>query len=233
MPLVCAAALPRFPPDSAEQRLRRLCARWEALLKPRLSPAQLAHCRRFGERGAPLEARASRLLARLLALRALPEGALVDTDAPGRPSVCGAPGWNVAFSHSGRAAFCLILAPGETQEPSDAGAAPALDAEAVGALPPTDRCFSSPSTSPAVALRRWTLAEALFKALGCPAGQWAAVARAAERGAAFRAGFWQGPGLAWRFAPTPGHLVCVALPGALPSSTTSINVHWFTWQSLT
>lgn len=231
MPLVCAAALPHLPPASAEQRLRQLCARWEALLAPRLSPAQRAHCRRFAASGATLGARASRLLGRLLALRALPGEPLLDRDDRGRPLVRGAPGWRIAFSHSGGAAFCLVVAPGEARETS--GAAPALDAEAPAELPPTGRCFSAPAASPAAALRRWTLAEALFKSLGCNATDWAAVARAAEGGAALRAGNWQGaPGLGWRFAAAPGHLLCVALPGALPSSII-INVRWLVWQSLT
>lgn len=233
MPLVCAAALPLFPPASAEKRLRRLCALWEEGLAPRLSPRQMAHCRRFPASGATLPARASRLLVRLLALRALPEGCRLDMDDRGRPHAGGAPGWHMAFSHSGCAAFCLVVAPGELSgaEGASPSSLPALDAEARGALPPTGRCFSAPAASPGAALRRWVLAEALFKALGCPPPGWAAVARAAERGALFRAGRWEGarPGLAWRFAAAPGHVLCVALPGRLPSSI-YMPVHWFRWQ---
>ena len=116
MPLLLAAALPDFAAARAEPRLAELCARWERHLAPRLAPAQLAHCRRFGGSLGALHARTSRLLARLLALRALPGAATLERDDRGRPRVAGAPGWRVAFSHSGAAAFCLVLTPAETAQ---------------------------------------------------------------------------------------------------------------------
>ena len=229
MPLVCATALPAFPPATAEKRLSALCARWERNLAPRVSPAQMAHCRRFAQGADALRARASRLLARLLALSALPREATLDMDEAGRPLVTGAPGWRAAFTHSGAAAFCLLCAPGEGAAASPG--APALDAEARGAASATDRAFAAPAPSPGFSLRRWVLAEALFKARGAEPPLWESVAGAAHAGTPRRLGFWQSGDarFCWRFLPAPGHVLCVAFPGeAVPP----LPLRWRHWQEL-
>ena len=229
MPIVYATALPAFSPPAEEAALRPLCARWERAAAPRLSPAQRAHCRRFHSGGGALRARASRLLARLLALRALPEGAALDMDAQGRPLVTDAPGWQAAFTHSGSAAFCLICGPGEAWGESPVSMA--LDAEAWGAPPPGDRAFAAPTPTQAASLRRWVLAEVLFKALGAPPACWTAVAVAAHAGAGRRQGIWQADGarLGWRVLAAPGHLLCTALPGA---AVPRLRLCWLHWKVL-
>lgn len=230
MPLVYASALPDFADAPAGHRLRRLCARWERRAAPRLSPEQRAHVLRFRPSGDALLARASRLLARLLAARALPGGARLDMDAAGRPRVSGAPGWEVAFSHSGRAAFCLVRSPEETLAGAGETATAALDAEALSAPPPADRAFAGPARSPRASLRRWTLAEALFKAFGAPPALWAAAAAAAHAGSGQRAGawLWAGQRVAWRRLSCPGHALCVALPGA---AAAPVRLRWLAWRA--
>lgn len=229
MPSVYATALPAFPPAMEGAVLRALCARWERWTAPRLAPEQRAHCRRFAPQGEALRARASRLLVRLLAFRALPACATIHRDEAGRPRVDGAPGWQVAFTHSGRAAFCLVCGPGET--PPLPGAEPALDAEAWDAPPPADRAFGIPASIRGSALRRWLLAEALFKALGARQRLWGAVAGAAEQHRGERAGSLEvdGARLGWRFFPAPGHLLCAALPGG---AAAPLRLHWLPWQAL-
>lgn len=229
MPFVHATPLPAFARATEEARLRELCARWEGQAWPRLSPREQAHCRRFFPQGKALRARASRLLGRLLALRALPEDVLLDRDDRGLPRVTGAPGWRVAFSHSGRAVFCLVCPPGETI--TCAGAAPALDAETWGAPAPVDRAFEAPVPDRAASLRRWVLAEALFKALGAPPALWGSVAATAHAHASARAGIWKTSGarVRWRFLPAPGHILCVGLPGVV---RTPLRLRWLAWQSL-
>lgn len=244
MPLILATALPASPPEWGEARLRALCARWERLMAPWLSPGERAHCHRFAPRGAALRARASRLLVRLLAFRALPPTARLDRDAQGRPLVAGAPGWWVAFSHSGHAAFCLALAPGEVPHEEPGATRPALDAEALAApfTPGShDRAFPKDcvgacgvvldGASPAWPLRRWLLAEALFKATGASASVWGRVAAFADEHAGERAGIFetQGTRLGWRFAALPGHMLCVTLPERVPSP---LRTGWFAWQAL-
>lgn len=236
MPLVCATALPRFGGASdAPPRLQGLCARFETRAQGRLAPAQLAHCRRFAGQGAALRARASRLLARLLALRMLPPHAGLDMDDAGRPFVTGAPGWAVAFSHSGHAAFCLLAPPRETALYPAGSACAALDAEAREALPPGDRAFPAPAVSTAPALRRWVLAEALYKALGAAPDRWARAAAFAHAAAGAwppgRWGVWHGEGavLSWRLLPVPGHWLCAAFPGA-PAHP--VRLRWLPWQGL-
>lgn len=233
MPLLLAAALPDFGAARAAPRLAELCGRWERYLAPRLAPAQLAHCRRFGQGGSAPRARASRMLARLLALRALPGSATLERDERGRPRVARAPGWRVAFSHSGAAAFCLVLTPGDTV--GRPGGEPALDAEPASALPSTDRGFAGPAPTPRAGLRRWLLAEALFKALGADPAYWKAAAGAAHAeadhdGARQGAGYCilAGAPFAWRFVAAPGHALCVALPGDAPFP---VDLRWLTWQS--
>lgn len=230
MPLVYASALPDFADAPAGRRLRRLCARWEQRVAPRLSPAQRAHIRRFHPSGDALFARASRLLARLLAVRALPGGARLDMDAAGRPRVSGAPGWEVAFSHSGRAAFCLVLPPEETRGETCGTATAALDAEALSAPPPADAVFAGAARSPRASLRRWTLAEALFKALGGRPALWAAAAAAAHAGVGRRAGvwLWEERRVNWRRISCPGHALCVALPGG---AVAPARLRWLAWRT--
>ncbi|WP_165079057.1 MULTISPECIES: hypothetical protein [unclassified Desulfovibrio] len=228
MPLILSAPLPDCAATGAEARLTQLCARWERSVAPRLAPAQLAHCRRFGQGGGAPGARASRLLARLLALRALPRRTTLEGDDHGRPRVAGAPGWHIAFSHSGAAAFCLVLKPGETaQRPAGYGA---VDAEPASALPTTDRGFAAPAPTPRAGLWRWLLAEALFKARGAAPECWKDAACAAHDGAGHAAGCCTlaGAPFSWRFLAVPGHAVCVALPGAAPFS---VGLRWLAWQS--
>lgn len=231
MPLVYACALPGFADSPARDRLRCLSARWERRAAPHLSPEQLAHIRRFRPSGDALLARVSRLLARLLAVRALPGSARLDMDAAGRPRVCGAPGWEVAFSHSGRAAFCLARSPEETRGSAGAAVTAALDAEALSSPPPADLVFAGPARSPRASLRRWTLAEALFKALGARPALWTATAAAAHTGAGQRAGvwLWEGQRLRWLRLPCPGHALCVALPDA---AAAPVRLRWLAWHAL-
>lgn len=211
--LVLGVALPQ----TAEPSLREWCATWERTLAPRLSCAQLEHIRRFRQTGAPLRARASRLLARLLALGALPPGAVLDMDALGRPVVAGPPDWLVAFSHSGLAAFCLVVPArphsGEAPRSAPPGRVPplvpALDAEAVG-----------PGQMSRAKARDWTLFEALLKA----AGSGARTRRTPGPGF-FRAG----QPLRHCFLCLPGHQLCVALPGMRPPR---MRLSWRQWHSL-
>lgn len=211
--LVLGVALPQ----TAEPRLREWCATWERTLTPRLSCAQLEHIRRFRLTGAPLRARASRLLARLLALDALPPGTVLDMDALGRPVSAGAPDWLVAFSHSGLAAFCLVVPArphaGEAPHTAPRGRVPplvpALDAEAVG-----------PGQMSRAEARDWTLFEALLKAAGSGAGT-----RRTPGPDPFRAGEQWGH----RFLCLPGHQLCVALPGMRPPR---MRLSWRQWRSL-
>lgn len=236
MPLVCAVPLPSLThARNDSRRLGRLCALWEARAATRLSPAQLAHCRRFADNAAGALARASRLLARLVALRLLPPGAGLDMDGTGRPRVTDAPGWDVAFSHSGVAAFVLLSPPGETPPPSGGWARAALDAEAPRATAPGDRAFPAAAASPAAGLRRWVLTEALFKALGAGGGHWGPAAgfahAAVGTGRPQRAGVWKRDGavLAWRLCAAPGHWLCVALPGR---GRRPARLRWLPWQAL-
>lgn len=235
MRLILATALPVFAPATGEAALRALCARWERLATPRMSPAQRAHCRRFAPEGAALRARASRFLVRQLALRALPARSGLDMDAQGRPLVTGVPGWAVAFSHSGEASFCLVLGPRALSAGmAPAGPGPALDAEVCrGATTICARAFPQgrPGPSPRWPLRRWLLAEALFKALGAPASGWPHVAALAQRRAGGRSGSLEACGLrlGWQFAAAPGHALCVALPEAAPSP---LRLGWIAWQAL-
>ena len=107
-------------------------------------------------------------------------------DAQGRPLL---EGWQAAFCHSDLAAFCAVRrAPHTTNAegghcPANGNAhrarpqpaaQPALDAEALSALPPAARAFApgeaeAPLGVPFAAretLRRWTVKEALLKASG-------------------------------------------------------------------
>ena len=225
-----------LPAGSSKEMEGWRCA-LEAALEPWLDERQLAHVRRFGRspngqtkaREAQqdvLRAALSRLLARaqLVTYAArqtmtansplagpLPQ---LGMDTQGRPQF---PGWRVAFSHSGEAAFCALC-----PAPADAAVAPhALDAESLLSPPPAPNAFApaelarreaslSPQSINREALRRWTIKEALLKASGLGLGM--DPARVPTGSFGQRAGIWHGPlGIFyWRSLPHPGHWLCLA-----------------------
>lgn len=87
--------------------LRDLARAWEQKLQPRLTPCQRDYIQAFATSGAALEARVSRLLARLLLFSVAPANAILDQES-GRPVLLHCPPMAVAFSHSGVAAFCAV-----------------------------------------------------------------------------------------------------------------------------
>ena len=234
-----------LPAGSSKELEGWRCA-LEAALEPWLDDRQLAHVRRFGrspngqaETPEPqqdvLRAALSRLLARaqLVTYAArqtmtansplagpLPQ---LGMDTQGRPQF---PGWRVAFSHSGEAAFCALC-----PAPADAAVTPhvthphALDAESLLSPPPSPNAFApaelprrearreaglSQQSIDREALRRWTIKEALLKASGLGLGMDPARVPTGRFGQ--RAGFWRGPmGIfCWRSLPCPGHWLSVA-----------------------
>lgn len=225
------------------------CA-FDAALAPWLDARQQEHVRRFGQNAtdrnsadrnsAGREAAGSKVagqaagqevvaaaLSRLMARAQLITAAApfrvgarqmqINMDSRGRPQL---DGWQVAFSHSGRAAFCALAPTGQD--------APALglDAEALTSPPPHASAFAAhelaapPALPQSVidreALRRWTIKEALLKAAGLGLGMQPAHVSTGRFGQ--RAGLWQGPlgPLSWRSLACPGHWLCVALVGHIP-----------------
>ena len=204
-------------PPLVGQPLADLCDYLQKAMLPWLGPQQLAHLQAFHTGDAALKARCSRLLARALLVRlvmgatqatlgkqekadALSFSAMLNhpslsclgftglgMDHQGRPAL---PGWRIAFSHSGMAAFCAVRRQKNEQanvlcqlmHDSDKVAQPrvenlpclAVDAEALVSLPPAGRAFTARETRAPLAeefharerLRRWTVKEALLKAAG-------------------------------------------------------------------
>lgn len=214
----------------------------EVMLEPWLDDRQLAHVRRFGrspkgqtEAGEAqqdvLRAALSRLLARAqLVTHAAQQAKTARSIIAGPPPQLGMdtqgrplfPGWRVAFSHSGEAAFCALC-----PAPADTAVAPhvipphALDAESLLSPPPAPNAFSpaelarreaglSQQGINREALRRWTIKEALLKASGLGLGM--DPTRVPTGGFGQRAGIWHGPlGIFyWRCLPCPGHWLSMA-----------------------
>lgn len=227
-------------PQASMHELRLWRCAFDAALAPWLDARQLEHVRRFGQNVADsdvagqeapgqilIEAALSRLMARaqLITATAL-HGSLqnqIQMDSRGRPLL---DGWRVAFSHSGRAAFCALAPAGQNADIGLNAPDIGLDAEALTSPPPHVSAFATHELAgpPALpqsaiereALRRWTIKEALLKAAGLGLGMQPAHIPTGRFGQ--RAGRWQGPlGLfGWRSLACPGHWLCVALAGHVP-----------------
>ena len=235
-------------PQGSIDELRIWRRAFEAALAPWLDGQQQKHVCRFGlaavqaQTGTAqnlvgqevMEAALSRLLARAQLItaaawyppHALPQAVkngpspIMRMDNRGRPLLAG---WHAAFSHSGRAAFCA-LAPAGNAATSGLG----LDAEAITSPPPHASAFAAaelaaPPTLPQKhahrdALRRWTIKEALLKAAGLGLGMQPAHIPTGNFGQ--RAGLWAGPlgPIGWRSVASPGHWLCVAQAGHVPST---------------
>lgn len=203
-PLVLGAPLP----DASPAFLRIIIRKWEKALGPYISPRQRAWLEGFGWDGQALYARASRCLARLLAIRAT-GGAFLDMDGHGAPFFRKGPA--LSFSHGGEAAFCL-LSPGKAGETAlDAAPAEPLEASALafyfGKLHPafancTDKNFL---------LRLWLLHEASLKISDFrnPESQKRLFTSIAEKGL----DCGRGAGLSWHFFVFPGRRLCMASAG--------------------
>lgn len=236
---------PLPPATMHELRIWR-CA-FEAALAPWLDARQLEHVRRFGQNTADrgvtgsenagqktpgqtvIEAALSRLMARAQLITAAAPlragGPLVQIrmDNRGRPLL---DGWQVAFSHSGRAAFCVLVPAGKNADIGLNAPDIGLDAEALTSPPPHASAFAAhelaapPALPQSViereALRRWTIKEALLKAAGLGLGMQPAHIPTGRFGQ--RSGLWQGPlgTFGWRNVACPGHWLCVALAGHVP-----------------
>ena len=243
-------------PQASVHELRLWRCAFEAALAPWLDARQLEHVRRFGQNTAGsnvagqeapgqilIEAALSRLMARaqLITATAL-HGSLqnqIQMDSRGRPLL---DGWRVAFSHSGRAAFCALAPAGQNADigknaPANGLNAPdiGLDAEALTSPPPHASAFAAHELAapPALpqsaidreALRRWTIKEALLKAAGLGLGMQPAHVPTGRFGQ--RAGLWQGPlgTFGWRSLACPGHWLCVALAGHVPPMQMTVQSH--------
>ena len=217
-------------PQCPVHELRMWRNAFEAELAHWLGTRQWEHVHRFGRDSLGREAAGldvmkaalSRLLARALcitsaALHGVPQQQL-RMDDRGRPVL---EGWLVAFSHSGQAAFCAMAPAGQ------AGPALGLDAEALASTPPHASAFAEHELSAPKplaqecanreALRRWTIKEAMLKAAGLGLGMQPALIPTGRFGQ--RAGLWRGPlgQLGWRTLACPGHWLCVAQAGHVPS----------------
>lgn len=235
-------------PQASIHELRIWRCTFEAALEPWLDARQLEHVRRFGQSFAGsevagqeasgqevIEAALSRLMARaqLITAAALRAGAAqmqINMDTRGRPQL---EGWRVAFSHSGRAAFCALAPADQNADIGQYSPAPGLDApdigldaEALTSPPPHASAFAAnelaapralpQSSIDREALRRWTIKEALLKAAGLGLGMRPAHVPTGRFGQ--RAGLWQGllGPLGWRSLACPSHWLCVALAGHIP-----------------
>ena len=234
-----------LPQGSTAELVAWRCA-FETALEPWLDARQWKHVNRFGraawqqdasiadaENCGPtpcgqniIEAALSRLLARALLVTATARhhrgGPLPQTgmDTRGRPLLSG---WQAAFSHSGRAAFCALTPAGAA-----ASATLGLDAEALTSAPPDASAFSQREYSALLtlhqqyrgreSLRRWTVKEAMLKAAGLGLGMQPAQIPTGRSGQ--RAGLWRGPLglLCWRTLACPGHWLCVAQAGHVPTA---------------
>ncbi|MTJ91655.1 MAG: 4'-phosphopantetheinyl transferase superfamily protein [Desulfovibrio sp.] len=208
-------------PQGSNAYLRLWRKAFETALEPWLDARQLEHVRRFGQE--VMETALSRLLSRaLLITSAGLHGSSqnqIRMDNHNRPLFAG---WQVAFSHSGQAAFCALAPAG--QESPTLG----LDAEALASPPPHASAYTEHELFASTALfrectdrealRRWTIKEAMVKAAGLGLGMQPAQIPTGRFGQ--RAGLWQGPLglLGWRTLACPGHWLCVAQAGRVPHS---------------
>lgn len=88
-------------PDAGESALRQICRRWHNILTPRLSARQKRHLNQFKNSGPALQAKAVRLLSRLLAC-GIAEGAIA-----GKPEKMFIGANSLAFAYAQASAFCL------------------------------------------------------------------------------------------------------------------------------
>lgn len=196
----------------------RQAAQLHARMAARLSPADESHILRFT---AP-DAAAARMLARaLLFLACLPDG-LNHLPATLSRTVSGAPRLHfphaamqaaISFAYTPQAVVCALAC-------GPPGLRMGVDLESLASPPPAPRAFHPGErlSGPRDALRRWTVKEALLKALGTGLAIDPALIPAGRRGQ--RRGCLSAapplPLLRWRTLALPGHWCSLALSHPLP-----------------
>ncbi|MDO5483951.1 MAG: 4'-phosphopantetheinyl transferase superfamily protein, partial [Desulfovibrionaceae bacterium] len=143
----------------------------------------------------------------------------------GIPRLSGLP-WQLSFSHSGQAAFCAL------RHCENAKGILGLDAEHHAALPPASRAFTQKERkllSASTALARWTIKEALLKALETGLASDPALLEIDRLGLRRGRILHAGHRLSWRLLTCPGHWLSIAEDTENPPSPT---VRWLPVQAI-